>query len=119
AVIGPFYQEHAERTAELLKTADIPVISPLSKEAGKPLPNLYQAMPSTDAGKVAMFAFMMAKNGNIIIVNDPKRTSSRDFITKNYPEAKFAPLDDVGNVNIEKLKILIVKDRKNYVVFEI
>src|SRR5690606_18831164 len=69
-------------------------------------------------GKVAMFAFMMAKNGNIIIVNDPKRTSSRDFITENYPDAKFAPLDDVGNVNIENLKTLFVKDRKNYIVLD-
>lgn len=118
AVIGPFYQQHAEKAAELLGKADIPVISPLSKETGKPFANLYQAMPSTDAGKVAMFEFMMSKNGNIIIVNDPKRTANREFIGKNYPEAKFVTLDDIGNINVENLKSLFVKDRKNYIVLD-
>jgi LysM repeat protein len=118
AVIGPFYQQHAEKAAELLGKADIPVISPMSKEAGKPFANLYQAMPSTDAGKSAMFDFMIAKGGNIIIVADPKRATSKEFITKNYPQAKFTVLDDNGGVNADNLKSLFVKDQKNYVVLD-
>ncbi len=118
AVIGPFYQQHAERAAELLGAAYIPVISPLSKETGKSYANLYQAMPSTDAGRQAMLDYMMAKNGNIIVVNDPKRTSSKDFITANCPDAKFVSLDDIGNINVDNLKSLLVKDRKNYIVLD-
>jgi LysM repeat protein len=118
AVIGPFYQQYAEKAAELLNKNNVAVISPLSKEAGKPFSNLYQAMPSTDAARSAMLDFMMSKGGNIIIVNDPKRTTSRDFITQNYPEAKFAQLDDNGGVNAENIKAMLVKDRKNYVVLD-
>lgn len=118
AVIGPFYQQHAEKAAELLGKADIPVISPMSKETGKPFPNLYQAMPSVDNGRLAMLEYMMGKGGNIIIVNDPKRTTSKDFITRNCPDAKFVTLDDIGNINVENLKSLLAKDRKNFVVLD-
>jgi LysM repeat protein len=118
AVIGPFYQQYAEKVAELLNKDNVAVISPLSKEAGKPFSNLYQAMPSTDAARSAMLDFMMSKGGNIIIINDPKRTTSRDFITQKYPDAKFAQLDDNGGVNAENIKAMLVKDRKNYVVLD-
>ncbi|CAM3480877.1 LysM peptidoglycan-binding domain-containing protein [Flavobacterium longum] len=118
AVIGPFYQQHAERAAELLDKADVPVISPLSKESGKPYANLYQAMPSTDVGRMAVLDYMMRKNGNIIIVNDPKRTTSKEFIARNCPEAQFVGLDDIGNISIESLKSLLVKDRQNFIVLD-
>jgi LysM repeat protein len=118
AVIGPFYQQHAERTAELLGASDVPVISPLSKETGKPYANLYQAMPSTDAGRLAMLEYMMGKGGNIIIVNDPKRASGKDFIVRNCPDAKFVTLDEIGNISVDNLKSLLVKDRKNFVVLD-
>jgi hypothetical protein len=118
AVIGPFYQQYAEQAAEMLQKMEVPVISPLSKEAGKPYVNLYQAMPSVETQRAAMMDYMMSKHGNIIIVNDPKRTVSRDFITSNYPEAKFAALDDSGNVSPDNLKSLFVPDRKNYVVLD-
>jgi LysM repeat protein len=118
AVIGPFYQQHAEKAAELLNASYVPVISPLSKETGQSYANLYQAMPSTDTGKLAMLEFMMGKGGNIIVVNDPKRVSGKDFITKNCPDAKFVTLDEIGNINVDHLKSLLVKDRKNYVVLD-
>jgi LysM repeat protein len=118
AVIGPFYQQYAEKAAELLGKDNVAVISPLSKEAGKPFSNLYQAMPSTDAIRSAMLDFMISKNGNIIIINDPKRTSSRDFITQKYPQVKFATLDDNGGINSENIKGMLVKDQKNYIVLD-
>lgn len=118
AVIGPFYQQHAERTAELLSANDVPVISPLSKESSHPTLNLFQATPPVDVQKTAMFEFMIAKGGNIIIVADPKRVTNKEFITKNYPLAQFVATDDNGGVNIDNLKSLLVKDRRNYIVLD-
>ena len=77
AVIGPFYQQYVEKVAELLNDKNVPVISPLSKEMGKPYSNLFQSMPPSDFAKAAMFDFMIAKNGNIIVVNDPKKISNK------------------------------------------
>lgn len=118
AVIGPFYQQYVEKVAELLSDKNVPVISPLSKELGKPYSNLFQSMPPSDYAKAAMFDFMMAKNGNIIVVNDPKKISNKEFITKKYPSAQFVPFTETGAIDILALKGLLVKDRMNYVVLD-
>ncbi|HLA54539.1 MAG TPA: LysM peptidoglycan-binding domain-containing protein, partial [Flavobacterium sp.] len=118
AVIGPFYQQHAEKVADLLSKNNVPVISPLSKESGKPYANLYQAMPTSDYSKSAVFNYMISKNGNIIVVSDPKKAANREFITQHFPQAKFVELDENGNLNAEKLKAMFVKDIMNYVVID-
>ncbi len=118
AVIGPFYQQYIEKTADLLHEKNVPVISPLSKEIGKSYPNLYQAMPPSDFGKSAMFDFMLAKNGNIIVVSDPKKLTNKDFITNRYPMAKFVVLLDNGALDVTNLKSLFAKDKINYVVLD-
>ena len=118
AVIGPFYQQYIEKTAALLSAKNVPVISPLSKEIGKGFPNLYQAMPPSDYGKAAMFNYMIEKNGNILVVSDPKKLYNKEFISKNYPAAKFVTLLDNGALDVANLKSLIVKDRPNFVVID-
>jgi LysM repeat protein len=117
-VIGPFYQQYAEKLAESLMADSIPVVSPLSKEAGTAYPNLYQAMPSANHTKNAMLRYMLAKQGNVVVVCDPKRVSNKEFIAQNYPEVRFAPLDENGNFVPENLKSLLVKDKLNYVVLD-
>ncbi|RZJ35526.1 MAG: LysM peptidoglycan-binding domain-containing protein [Flavobacterium sp.] len=118
AVIGPFYQQYAERTAELLNKENIPVVSPLSKEDGREISNLYQSMPSVEYGKRAIIDYMISKDGNIIVVSDPKRASNRDFITTNYPQIKFAQLSDNGSVVPDNLKAMFVNDKTNYVIID-
>ena len=118
AVIGPFYQQYIEKVADLLREKKVPVISPLSKEIGKSYPNLYQAMPPSDFGKIAIFNYMLSKDSNIIIVSDPKKVSNKDFITTNYPAAKFVTLLDNGALDVANLKSLFVKGKKNFVVLD-
>ena len=118
AIIGPFYQQYVEKTAELLSDKNVPVISPLSKEVGKSFGNLVQSMPANDFGKAAIFDYMLSKNGNIIVVSDPKRVYNKEFITKNYPSAKFVTLLDNGALDIANLKSLFVKGTQNYVVLD-
>ncbi|NUY82430.1 LysM peptidoglycan-binding domain-containing protein [Flavobacterium sp. MAH-1] len=118
AVIGPFYQQHVEKAAEELNAANVPVISPLSKESAKKFSNLYQAMPSEQYTKKMVLDFMVGKGANIVVVSDPKRTSNREFITTNYPDVKFAEVDPSGSVSADKLRALLVKDKQNYVVLD-
>lgn len=113
AVIGPFFQGNVERTAAMLGN-NIPVISPLSKEPGKPYANLYQSMPSPDRVKMAMANYLKSKDGNVIAIVDPKKASSRVFIKENYPTARFIE----GAVTNASLLPLLSKDKMNYVVLE-
>nr|WP_315232934.1 LysM peptidoglycan-binding domain-containing protein [uncultured Flavobacterium sp.] len=118
AIIGPFYQNNVERTAELLNANQVPVISPLSKDTGNSFSNMLQTIPTAIAVKNAMFDFMRAKNGNIIAVVDKKKESVIQYIKENHKDVKFSTLTANGGVSAENLKSLFVKDRINYVVME-
>lgn len=112
AVVGPFFQNNVERTAQTL--TPVPVVSPLSKEAGKPMVNLYQSIPTTDMVRMAMLDYLKAQNGNVIAVVDAKKVSSKQFIRNNFPSARFAD----GAVSEDLLKSLLVKDKANFVLLE-
>ncbi|WP_294821549.1 LysM peptidoglycan-binding domain-containing protein [uncultured Flavobacterium sp.] len=114
AVIGPFFQSNAENAAALLASKKIPVISPLSRDAGKPYSNLFNSIPQADEVKMAMVNYLKDKNGNVIVVVDPKKASAREFIKANYPDAHFiegTPTDAI-------LRSHLVKDKINYVILE-
>jgi hypothetical protein len=116
AIIGPFYQSNAEKLAEYLEKNNTPVISPLSKEVGKKYSNLFQSMPSNDILKTAMFDYMKAKNGNILAVIDPKKGSVTQYIQNNHKDVKIIGLTAKGGVVSDSLRILLVKDRVNYII---
>ncbi|PVX44876.1 amino acid/amide ABC transporter substrate-binding protein (HAAT family) [Flavobacterium sp. 103] len=118
AVVGPFYQSNVERTASLLTQNNVPVISPLSKDAGNPMPNLYQSIVSTSVMKSAMFDFLTAKQGNVIAVIDKKKETIRKYILENQKEIKIAPLTATGGLDVENFKRLLVTDKMNYVILE-
>ena len=117
-VIGPFYQTNVEKTADLLSPSNVPVISPLSKEAGKLYNNLLQSMPSNDLVKASMMEFMRSKNGNIAAVLDPKRLSARQYFTENYKDVKLLPLNDKGLLVAENVTRNLVKGKINYVILD-
>ncbi len=116
AVIGPFYQIHSDKLASLLESNNIPVISPLSKDAGKSYKNMYSTMSSGDNVKDAMFDYMHDKSGNIIAVVDTKKLAIKQYIVENQKDVKFASLDEKGTLQLESLKGLLVKDKVNYVI---
>ena len=118
AIIGPFYQNNVEKTAELLGKNNVPVISPLSKDIGNAFPNLYQTIPTNDALKTAMFDYMRSKGGNMIAVVDKKKESVIQYIKENQKDVQFAALQANGSLSTESLKSLLVKGKTNYVVME-
>ena len=117
-VVGPFYQTHAEKTAELLGKDNIPVISPLSKDASAIYTNLYQSMPTSDYLKVAMFDYLEQKSANIVAVVDPKKGSVRKYISENHSKVRFATFTENGGLNADNLKSLLSKNQMNYVIME-
>jgi len=118
AIIGPFYQNNLEKTTELLGKNSVPVISPLSKDIGNASPNLYKSIPNNEVLRVAMFDYMSAKGGNIIAVVDKKKESVRQYIQTNQKGVQFAAMLPNGELSVESLKSLFVKNKTNYVVME-
>ncbi|RED26391.1 amino acid/amide ABC transporter substrate-binding protein (HAAT family) [Flavobacterium cutihirudinis] len=118
AVIGPFYQNNAEATANSLRLYNVPVISPLSKDAANPIDNLYQTIPSADVIRNSVFDYMRAKNGNIVAVVDKKKESVVNYIKQNQKGVVFAALTETGGLDVANLKSLLLPGRMNYVVME-
>ena len=118
AVIGPFYQNNVERVAEALESKNIPVVSPLSKDYEKAYVNLFQATPTNEALKEAMFDFMKNKNGNIIAVIDPKKPDIKQYITENQKETKLVGLSEKGSFVADSIRKYFVTDKINFVVME-
>ena len=118
AVIGPFYQTNVEKTAELLTTNQVAVISPLSKEIGKSYPNLFQTITSPAIIRAAIFDFMRSKNGNIIAVVDKKKASVKKYMVENQKDVRLVSLTEIGALIPESLSSKLQKDRINYVVLE-
>lgn len=119
AVIGPFQNSVTETTAQLLSKYNTPVISPLSKERGLPLPNLYYSVPAEDLLRASLFTYFKENDGNVIAMISSKKTTSKDFIIANYPEVKHAVFTDKGGLDVTNLKTLLVKGKKNFVILEI
>ncbi|MFV8344263.1 LysM peptidoglycan-binding domain-containing protein [Flavobacterium sp. XS2P39] len=118
AMIGPFYQNNVEKTAELLSVNQVPVISPLSKDLGNSYSNLFQTIPTAATVKNAVFDYMRSKDGNIVAVVDRKKESVIQYIKENHKDVKFSALTANGGISAENLKSLFVKDKINYVVME-
>ncbi len=118
AVIGPFYQNNAEATANSLRLYNIPVISPLSKDVANPIDNLYQSVPSNDVVRNSVFDYMRSKNGNIVAVVDKKKESVINYIKQNQKGVAFASLTETGGLDVANLKSLLIPNRLNYVVME-
>lgn len=118
-VVGPFQNSVVETTAQLLGKYNIPVISPLSKERGLPMDNLYYSIPSEELLKVSMFNYFKAKNGNVVAIISSKKTTSKEYISANHPEVKHAAFNDKGALDVALLKTQLVKGQKNFVLMEI
>ena len=116
AVIGPFYQNNIEKTAEILGT--VPVFSPLSKDYDKKYANLIQATPSNDDIKDAMFNFMRAKGGNMMAIIDPKKQTIKQFIVDNHKDVQLVNFTDKGVLDVAQLKSLLIAGKENFVVME-
>ena len=118
AVIGPFYQNYVDKLGAALSPMGIPVLSPLSKESGKLNANVYQTMPSVAIQKQTVLNYMLAQNGTIIVISDPKKVANKNWISLQYPSVKFAKYTETGALDVVYLKSLLSKSNHNYVVVD-
>ena len=117
AVIGPFYPQYVEQTAELLNASNVPVISPL-RETSKSYSNLFQSMPPGDLVKNTMFDFIRAKNGNMIALIDKKKLASKQYIEVSHRDVFIAPLNENGTVIADSITPRLVSNKTNYFILE-
>ncbi len=117
-VIGPFYQANAEKTAELLADSKTFVISPLSKEAHKPMPNLIATNASNESVKEALFEFMKAKNANIVAIIDNKKQATKQYLSQKHKDVTLIPINEKNTFAADSLAQYFNKSKINYVILD-
>ena len=118
AIIGPFYQSNVDKVAELVNVNQVPVISPLSKETGKALANVYQSMPTNEYAKSAMLNYLNNKEANLLAVIDPKKIGLKGVLTQNKKEIKRIAFNDKGTIIKDSLQKRLVRNKMNYVILD-
>lgn len=118
AVIGPFYQNHVEKTCELLAKSKTLVVSPLSKDYDKKFKNLVQTMPDSNVLRDETLEFLYEKDAKILAIVEPKKVALTNYLKANYKYIVFIPLTEKGGVTKELIQPLLHSTKVNYIIFE-
>lgn len=108
----------SEKLGDYLSKNKIPMIISDTKNPSTSFPTTYNSLISNAQLKKMILDYVASKKGNIIIVNDPVRKESKNYITQNYPEARFVKIDGNGIFDSESLKGLLSTSKKNYIVLD-
>ncbi|MDR6966735.1 LysM repeat protein [Flavobacterium arsenatis] len=118
AVFCPMEASGSEKLGDYLSKNNIPMIFSDTKKTAATFATTYNALISDVQLKKLVLDYVVSKKQNTIIVSDPTRKESRDFIAQNYPEARFVKIDENGVFDSESLKSLLSSSNKSYVVLD-
>ncbi|MCF6294059.1 MAG: LysM peptidoglycan-binding domain-containing protein [Flavobacteriaceae bacterium] len=102
AVIGPFTANNFERAASMLKSDNVPIISPVTKPE-KLYNNVFQTIPSDELLRKKIIQFVKSSTDtipkHILIISDSKHRKVSDILKREFPTAKqiFSRKDEDGN----------------------
>lgn len=88
AVIGPLMSNNIEKVATQLKSDNVPVVSPITKNVVL-LENVFQSRPSEALlyDKIVDYVKKDSLRNNIIIISDGKNTNLSDKLKRSFPSA--------------------------------
>lgn len=118
AVFFPAEVYASEKLSDHLSKGNVPMIISDTKKPITTFATTYNSVISDFQLKKLVLDHIDSKKGNVIIVNDPSRKESKNFITQNYPEARFVKIDESGVFDSESLKSLLNASSKNFVVLD-
>jgi LysM repeat protein len=99
AVIGPFTSNNFERASAILKTDNVPIISPVTKPKAL-YSNVFQTIPSDELLYKKMVAFVKQDTlpSHMIIISDSKHRATSNALKAEFPRAKqiFSRKDEDG-----------------------
>lgn len=123
AVIGPLDLASLNEVAIRAANDQVPVITPLTSESSMSLKNVFFSVPTEVVLRNRMLNYLEKKwvDQNIIIIADSMNVVVKDSIIAKFPESQIAEVieeeKNIG-VNIEKLKLLLSREKENWVILE-
>ena len=117
-VFYPTQEHYSEKLGNYLSKNNIPLIISDADESTSTAASTYVSVPLTTHLKKLVLDYLISKNENLIVINDPSRKENKEFIIQNYPQAKFVKISEDGILDSESLKSLLKSSKKNYVVLD-
>src|SRR5690606_38905296 len=124
AVIGPLLNDNFELVASELKSANVPVVSPLGKGV-QLYGNVFQSRPDDEVLKTKMFEYVKthSEGANIVVIADSKNAALSSEIKREFASAaqvnsrKGKSGNDLNYVTVADLAN-VIKPGKNIVFLE-
>lgn len=118
AIIGPFADNQVEQVSKMLEEYNIPIVSPLSTRNGKPLANVYYAMPSDVLQREMLFNYFNKNDSNVLAIFSNKKVNDKETVLAQFPNLKVVQLNEKGEVIPENISTLLDATKKNYVILD-
>lgn len=122
-IIGPLDLPSLKEVAIRASDHQVPVVAPIPANSNISLKNVFFSYTSDAFLRTKMIDYVenQFSDQNIVIIADSTHVAVRDSLLSKFPEAKMAEvLEEEKNigVNIDKLKLLLSKEKENWVFVE-
>lgn len=118
ALILPFYESIEDDVVTAVTNQNIPVITAATIAHQQTTNNLFGALPSINQQRKKILDYLLAQQGNIIVLSDANRSESKDFIAQHVPDAKFVDVKKNGTFRDTELLELLHTDQLNFVILD-
>lgn len=118
-VIGPLLQSTTEAAAAGLNSYRVPVISPLSNRAMRPMDNLFQSRPTDEMMQEAILKYLQKNigNKNLVVVVDAGSYDLKTKLGYLFPSAKFVNPGE-GFVSEQNLAAALKANSENWILLQ-
>ncbi|MBM1107925.1 LysM peptidoglycan-binding domain-containing protein [Aurantibacter crassamenti] len=123
AIVGPFDLASVREVAVRAADKRVPVITPIRPNKDVSLKNVFFSYTADPLLRKKMISYIkeIYTDENIVVIADSTHVVVRDSLKLNFPEAKIAEVieeeKNIG-VDIEKLKLLLSKEKENWIFVE-
>lgn len=94
----------------------VPFVYPFADDFEVDVPSFYRAVPTAQLKTKKLLEYIHSKNGNLVVISDIEKATDKELIAQVSPEAKFAHLTDKTSPDVDNLKSLLDKNKKNFIL---
>uniref|UniRef100_UPI00404B34B4 LysM peptidoglycan-binding domain-containing protein n=1 Tax=Flavobacterium sp. TaxID=239 RepID=UPI00404B34B4 len=116
AIIGPFYPQNVQKTAELVRQMNIPVFSPL-RELGYDDLNSFETVVNPAFIQEFMFDYLQKQNGNLLAAVENTKNPTYSFLSAKE-NISFIPNNENGNMHVDSLFKHLKPNQTNFVILD-
>lgn len=109
-IIGAYHMN------QIIADNSTPFIYPFADTFEVDTTSFYRAIPTAQTKTKRLLEYIHSKNGNLIVISDIEKATDKELIAQVSPEAKFARLTDKTSPDIDNLKALLDKNKKNFIL---